>query len=180
MGSFVIISFIVIDDKLSKSSASIAVLVSQSEATKSQLSSLEIAHTETKKNLEYERVIHRQERVIHRQERIIHRQALDEAEAKARETEGTKRKLEARAHEIEGVLEVVRSELNGLHEGTKELRKVKEDMHMVEMEKMEEADSARKWKGSSAGTICLSAVEKEPVIKYSSPSLDNRSRKRTR
>merc|ERR1712238_409013 len=163
-------------DKLSKSSASNAVLVSQSEATKSQLSSSEIAHTETKKNLEYERVIHRQERVshrqervIHRQERVIHRQALDEAEAKSRETEGTKRKLEARAHEIEGVLEVVRSELNGLHEGTKELRKVEKDRHMVEMEGMEEAESSRKWKGSSAGTICLSAVEKEPVVKYSSP-----------
>ena len=116
MGSFVIIPFIVIDDKLSKSSASNAVLASQSEATNSQLSSLEIAHTETKKKLE-------SERVIHRQERVIHRQALDEAEAKARETEGTKRKLEARAREIEGVLEVVRSDLNGLHEGTKELRK---------------------------------------------------------
>ena len=194
MGSFVIISFIVIDDKLSKSSASNAVLVSQSEATKSQLSSLEIAHKsleiahkENKIKLEYERVIHRQERVIHRQERVIHRQervihrqALDEAEAKARETEGTKRKLEARAPEIEGVLEVFRSEINGLHEGTKELRKVEKDMHMVEMEEMEEADSARKLEVASAGTICLSAVEKEPVVKYSSPSLDNRSRKRTR
>ena len=80
MGSFVIIPFIVIDDKLSKSSASNAVLVSQSEVTKSQLSSLEIAHTETKKKLE--------------SERVIHRQALDEAEAKARETEGIKRKSE--------------------------------------------------------------------------------------
>ena len=113
MGSSIIIPFTVIDDKLSKSSASNAVLVSQSEATKSQLSSLEIAHTETKKRLE-------SERVIHRQERVIHRQALDEAEAKAHETEGTKRKLEARALEIEGVLEVVRSKLNGLHEVTKE------------------------------------------------------------
>ena len=162
MGSFVIIPFIVIDDKLSKSSASNAVLVSQCEVTKSQLSSLEIAHTETKNKLEYERVIHRQERVIHRQERlihrqerVIHRQALDEAEAKSRETEGTKRKLEARAREIEGVLEVFRIEINGLHEGTKESRKVEKDRHMVEMEEMEEADSARKLKVASAGTICL-------------------------
>ena len=170
MGSFVIIPFIVIDDKLSKSSASNAVLVSQSEATKSQLSSLEIAHTETKKRLE-------SERVIHRQERVIHRQALDEAEVKCRETEGTKRKLEARAREIEGVLEVFRSELNGLHEGTKELRKVAKNRHM---EEMEETESAPKLKGASAVTLCLSAVEKEPVVKYSSPSLDNRSRKRTR
>ena len=191
MGSFAIIPFIVIDDKLSKSSASNEVLVSQSEVTKSQMSSLEIALTETKNKLEservnhsqerlihrQERVIHRQEKVIHRQERVIHRQVLDEAEVKGRETEGTKRKLEARAREIEGVLEVFRSELNGLHEGTKELRKVAKNRHM---EEMEEADSARKWKGSSAGTICLSDVEKEPVVKYSSPSLDNRSRKRTR
>ena len=133
MGSFIIIPFIVIDDKLSKASASIAVLVSQSEATNSQLSSSEIAHAETKKMLE--------------SERVIHRQVLDEAEAKARETEGTKRKLEARAREMEGVLEVVRSELNGLHEGTKELRKVEKDKHMVEMvemEEMEETESARK------------------------------------
>ena len=166
MGSFVIIPFIVIDDKLSKSSASNAVLVSQSEATKSQLSSLEIAHTETKKRLE--------------SERVIHRQALDEAEAKAREIEGIKRKLEARAREIEGVLEVVRSDLNGLHEGTKELWKVKKVRYMVEMEEMEETESVPKLKGASAVTLCLSAVEKEPVVAYSSPSLDNRSMKRTR
>jgi len=51
---------------------------------------------------------------------------------------------------------------------------------MVEMEEIEEAESARKWKRASAVTLWLSAVEKEPVIKYSSPSLDNRSRKRTR
>jgi len=198
MGSFAIIPFIVIDDKLSKSSASNEVLVSQSEVTKSQMFSLEIALTETKNKLESERVIHsqerlihrqervihrqekvihRQEKVIHRQERVIHRQALDEAEVKCRETEGTKRKLEARAREIEGVLEVFRSELNGLHEGTKELRKVAKNRHM---EEMEEAESSPKLKGASAVTLCLSAVEKEPVVKYSSPSLDNRSRKRTR
>ena len=191
MGSFAIIPFIVIDDKLSKSSASNEVLVSQSEVTKSQMSSLEIALTETKNKLEservihsqerlihrQERVIHRQEKVIHRQERVIHRQALDEAEVKCRETEGTKRKLEARAREIEGVLEVFRSELNGLHEGTKELRKVAKNRHM---EEMEETESAPKLKGASAVTLCLSAVEKEPVVKYSSPSLDNHSRKRTR
>ena len=48
------------------------------------------------------------------------------------------------------------------------------------MEEMEETDSAHKWKGASVVTLCLSAVEKESVDKYSSPALDNRSRKRTR
>ena len=65
--------------------------------------------------------------------------------------------------ETEGVLEVFRSERDGLYEEIKELRmnlKEEKDKHKVEIEE-------------------ISAVEKEPVVKKAC-SLDSHSRKRTR
>ena len=47
------------DEKPAESTASIAVLVSQSESTNSQLSFLEIALAENKEKLEFERLIRR-------------------------------------------------------------------------------------------------------------------------
>ena len=148
------------DEKLAESSASIVVLVSQVEATKFQLSSLKIELTETKKKLESV------EKVIRRQGEI---HALDETEASTRDTEG--------------VLETFRS----LYEETKELRmelKVEKEKHRVELEQMmaqlEETKSMRTLGEPTVVTLSTSAVRNEFVIKDSSPSLKNRSRKRTR
>ena len=138
----------VLDEKLAELSASNAVLVSQSEATNSQLSSLEIILTETKEKLKCDRV---------------------------------------RVLEIEGGFKEFRSELDGLYKETKELRmklKAEKDRHKVEMEEMMtqfgETKCKCKLKGPTAVTLSLSAAKKEPVIKDSSPSQNNRSRKRTR
>ena len=84
-----------IDEKLAELSASNAVLVSQSKATKSQLSYLD-------EKLESERIIHRQ--------------------------------VETRFCETESVHKIVRSELDGLHKETKDLRmklKAEKDRHKV-------------------------------------------------
>ena len=148
-----------IDENFAELSASNAVLVSQSEATNSQLSSLEIILTETKEKLKCDRV--------------IHRQALDETEVRVRE--------------IEGDFKDFRSELDGLYKETKELRmklKAEKDRHKVEMEEMMtqfgETEFTCKLEGPTAVTLSLSAAKKEPVIEDSSPSRNNRSRKRTR
>ena len=132
-----------IDEKLAESSASIVVLVSQSKATNSQLSSLETAITETNKNLKSV------EKVILRQGELL---ALDETEAKARDTEGC--------------LETFRS----LYEETKELRmelKVEKEKHEVELEQMmaqmEETKSMRTFGGPTAVTLSSSAVRNESV-----------------
>jgi len=150
----------VIDEKLADSSASIVVLVSQSKATNSQLSSLETALTETNKNLKSV------EKVILRQGELL---ALDETEARARDTEGC--------------LETFRS----LYEETKELRmelKVEKEKHKVEMEQMitqlEETKAMCALGGPTAVTLRSSAIQNESVTEESSPSLNNRSRKRTR
>jgi len=149
----------VLDEKLAELSASNAVLVSQSEATNSQLSSLEIILTETKEKLKYERV--------------IHRQALDETEVRARVTESDFKEF--------------RSELDDLYKENEELRmklKMEKDKHKVEIEEVMtqfgETESSCKLEESTAVTLSLSAVKNEPVIKDSSPSQNNRSRKRTR
>ena len=138
----------VLDEKLAELSASNAVLVSQSEATNSQLSSLEIILTETKEKLKCDRV---------------------------------------RVLEIEGDFKDFRSELDGLYKETKELRmklKAEKDRHKVEMEEMMtqfgETEFTCKLEGPTAVTLSLSAAKKEPVIEDSSPSQNNRSRKRTR
>ena len=151
------------DEKLAESSASIAVLVSQSEATNSQLSFLEIALAENKEKLEFERLIRRQEELS----------ALEEVESKARHTEG--------------VLEAFRSELDRLNEETKELRmelKVEKEKHKVEIKQMmtqlEETKSVPNLVRPTAVILSSSAVKNESFIKDSSPSLNNRSRKRTR
>jgi len=135
----------VLDEKLAELSASNAVLVSQSEATNSQLKS----------------------------DRVIHRQALDETEVRFRE--------------IEGDFKDFRSELDGLYKETKELRmklKAEKDRHKVEMEEMMtkfvETEFTCKLEGPTAVTLNFSAAKKEPVIENSSPSRNNRSRKRTR
>ena len=151
------------DEKLAESSASIAVLVSQSESTNSQLSFLEIALAENKEKLEFERLIRRQEELS----------ALEEVESKARHTEG--------------VLEAFRSELDRLNEETKELRmelKVEKEKHKVEIKQMmtqlEETKSVPNLVRPTAVILSSSAVKNESFIKDSSPSLNNRSRKRTR
>jgi len=135
----------VLDEKLAELSASNAVLVSQSEATNSQLKS----------------------------DRVIHRQALNETEVRFRE--------------MEGDFKDFRSELDGLYKETKELRmklKAEKDRHKVEMEEVMtqfgETKCKCKLEGPTAVTLSLSAAKKEPVIKDSSPSQNNRSRKRTR
>jgi len=149
-------------EKLAESSSSNAALVSQFEAINPQLSSLEIALTEAKKKLESERVIRRQAEL-----------AQDEAEAKARETEGA--------------LEALHSELDSLHEQTafqeeetEELRmeiEVEKERHKAEVEEMVtrlgETGSSRKWEEPTAVTVSSSAVEKEPLVKDSPPSLNN-------
>merc|ERR1711957_1092498 len=106
-------------------------------------------------------------------DRVIHRQALDETEVRFRE--------------IEGDFKDFRSELDGLYKETKELRmklKAEKDRHKVEMEEMMtqfgETKCKCKLKGPTAVTLSLSAAKKDPVIKDSSPSQENRSRKRTR
>ena len=151
------------DEKLAESSASIAVLVSQSESTNSQLSFLEIALAENKEKLEFERLIRRQEELS----------ALEEVESRARDTEG--------------VLEAFRSELDRLNEETKELRmelKVEKEKHKVEIKQMmtqlEETKSVPNLVRPTAVILSSSAVKNESFIKDSSPSLNNRSRKRTR
>ena len=151
------------DEKLAESSASIAVLVSQSEATNSQLSFLEIALAENKEKLEFERLIRRQEELV----------ALEEVESRARDTEG--------------VLETFRSELDRLNEETKELRmelKAEKEKHKVEIKQMmtqlKETKSVPNLVRPTAVILSSSAVKNESFIKDSSPSLNNRSRKRTR
>ena len=151
------------DEKLAESTASIAVLVSQSESTNSQLSFLEIALAENKEKLEFERLIRRQEELS----------ALEEVESRARDTEG--------------VLEAFRSELDRLNEETKELRmelKVEKEKHKVEIKQMmtqlEETKSVPNLVRPTAVILSSSAVKNESFIKDSSPSLNNRSRKRTR
>jgi len=145
----------VTDEKLAESSASIVVLESQSEATNSQLSSLQIALTESNKRFESV------ERVIRRQGELV---ALNKVEARA-----------------------FRSELDGLHEDTKELRmelKVEKEKHKVEIEQLmtqlEETKSMRTLGESTVVTLHSSAVKNESVIKDSSHSLNRRSRKRAR
>ena len=131
------------DEKLAESSASIVVLVSQAEAAKFQLSSFKIELTETKKKLKsVEKVIRRQGE----------NDALDETEARARDTEG--------------VSEIFRS----LYEETKELRmelKVEKEKHEVELEQMmaqmEETKSMRTFGGPTAVTLSSSAVRNESV-----------------
>merc|ERR1711957_488961 len=102
----------------------------------------------------------------------------------------TKEKLKCdrvRVLEIEGGFKEFRSELDGLYKETKELRmklKAEKDRHKVEMEEMMthfgETEFTCKLKRPTAVTLSLSAAKKEPVIKDSSPSQNNRSRKRTR
>ena len=106
--------------------------------------------------------------------RVIHRQALNETDVRVRE--------------MEDDFKDFRSELDGLYKDTKELRiklKSEKDRHKVEMEEMMtqfgETKGKCKLKGPTAVTLSLSsAAKKEPVIKDSSPSQNNRSRKRTR
>ena len=153
--SIYLVPFILTDEKLAESSSSIVVLESQSEATNSQLSSLQIALTES--NKKFESV----ERVIRRQGELL---ALNETEARA-----------------------FRSELDGLHEDTKQLRmelKVEKEKHKVEIEQLmtqlEETKSMRTLGEPTAVTLHWSDVKNEPVIKDPSYSLNHRSRKRTR
>ena len=45
---------------------------------------------------------------------------------------------------------------------------------------MGEMESMRKWEGPTVVTVSSSDIKNEPIVKYLSPSLNNRSRKRTR
>lgn len=68
---------------------------------------------------------------------------MNEAEAKDRETEGTKRKLKERARETKVVVEAFRSEYDGLREVIKELRielKVEKYRNKVEIKKNDNVD----------------------------------------
>ena len=82
--------------------------------------------------------------------RVIHRQVLNETEARFCETEG--------------VLEIICSELEGLHKENKELRKLEKDRHMKKVRDMRQAESMRKLEGAIEVTLSLYAVEKEPEV----------------